>query len=208
MSVETWLLFCATEAVLSLTPGIAVMLVISSALQRGARAGLHASLGILAANALYFALSATSLGALLVASPALFTAVKWVGAAYLVVIGGQAIHAALVRPAGPSAELALAAPAGRAFLRGFATQAANPKALLFFIAILPQFIDPRGDVVLQVAVLGGSSIGIEFLVLALYVAVASRARRFAQGGRGAAALDALGGALLVFAGVGLAALRP
>jgi homoserine/homoserine lactone efflux protein len=187
-----------------------VMLVIATAFTRGARDGMQASLGILAANAVYFALSATSVGALLAASPRTFTAVKWLGAVYLVVIGAQAIRSAFVRSAENVAPALTPdpAPQGRAFVRGFATQAANPKALLFFIAILPQFIDLRGRVALQVAILGVSSLGIEFVVLALYVAAAARARSFTRDPRWSAAFDALGGALLVFAGVGLAALRP
>jgi len=77
MTLETWLLFCATDLVLSLTPGIAVTLVISSALARGAREGLLATFGILVANTLYFALSATGVGALLAASPRVFELVRW-----------------------------------------------------------------------------------------------------------------------------------
>jgi threonine/homoserine/homoserine lactone efflux protein len=65
VTVQAWLLFCATETVLSLTPSPAVLLAASVALTRGGDAGLLASLGILVANAVYFALSATGLGALL-----------------------------------------------------------------------------------------------------------------------------------------------
>jgi threonine/homoserine/homoserine lactone efflux protein len=86
-------------------------------------------------------------------------------------------------------------------------QAANPKALLFFVAILPQFIEPGGSVARQIAVLGASSIAIELGVLAGYATVAGRARRLAGDARWAVGLDLLSGALLVFAGVGLAALR-
>ena len=87
MSFETWLLFCATEAVLCFTPGPAVLLVVSLSLSRGPRSGLGGSLGILVANALYFAISATGLGAVLLASWQVFIVIKWVGAAYLVWLG-------------------------------------------------------------------------------------------------------------------------
>lgn len=86
-------------------------------------------------------------------------------------------------------------------------QAANPKALLFFIA-LPQFVEPSGSAVRQIAILGVSSVAIELMVLALYAVVAARARSFARDPRWAGALGALAGALLVFAGAGLAVLRP
>ena len=86
ISLQTWALFCVTETVLCFTPGPAVLLVVSLALTRGTRAGLAASLGILAANALYFLLSATGLGAVLLASAELFFLIK-VGAAYLLWMG-------------------------------------------------------------------------------------------------------------------------
>ncbi|MCU0765677.1 MAG: LysE family transporter [Burkholderiaceae bacterium] len=88
---DTYWLYVATEAALSLSPGPAVMLVIACGLAQGARRSLWASLGILSANGLYFAVSATSLGALLVASEAFFQAIKWAGAAYLVYLGVAAL---------------------------------------------------------------------------------------------------------------------
>ena len=91
MTTSTWLFFCATETVLCFTPGPAVLLVISLALARGRGAGLGASAGILAANVFYFALSATSLGAILVASWRLFFVVKWLGAGYLAWLGARMI---------------------------------------------------------------------------------------------------------------------
>jgi homoserine/homoserine lactone efflux protein len=81
MTIETWLLFCVTETVLCFTPGPAVLLVLSLSLTTGAGAGVGASLGILAANAFYFLLSATGVGAVLLASYELFFLIKWIGAA-------------------------------------------------------------------------------------------------------------------------------
>src|SRR4029077_18380208 len=87
ISLQPWTIFCVNEAVLCFTPGPAVLLVVSLALTRGPRAGLGATLGILAANALYFLLSATGLGAILLASAELFFLIKWLGAAYLLWMG-------------------------------------------------------------------------------------------------------------------------
>jgi homoserine/homoserine lactone efflux protein len=201
MSLEAWLAFCITETVLCFTPGPAVLFVVSVAIARDARAGLAASLGILVANALYFALSATGIAALVLASGQLFGALKWIGAGYLVWIG---LHMLLARGA------AAAAPAPRsvqrAFARGLLVQGANPKALLFFVALLPQFIDAGAPVGYQLLILGVSSTLIELCVLALYVAFAVRARRLA-GARLAGPLERVGGGLLVAAGVRLALLR-
>src|SRR5262250_2933634 len=84
MSLQTWLTFCVTETVLCFIPGPAVLFVVSVALARGTRPGLAAATGILIANAFYFALSATGVAAAILASSELFTALRWLGTAYLV----------------------------------------------------------------------------------------------------------------------------
>ncbi len=206
MTLETWLLFCATEAVLSFVPGPAVLCVVSTALSRGTQPGFHASLGILAANAAYFALSATGLGAVLLASRTVFVVIKWVGAAYLVYLGirmllARASHAPVAANSGP-------APAARnSFWNGFVVQIANPKAIVFFTALLPQFINPDGPVLQQIAILAVSSILIELGVLSVYVGACHRARRWVRGSRFGGTLERVGGGLLIVAGARLAAMR-
>jgi homoserine/homoserine lactone efflux protein len=199
MSITTVLLFAGMELVLCLVPGPAVLLVVSQAMQRGFRPSLRGAAGILAGNTLYFALSAAGLGALLVASRPVFEALRWFGAAYLVFLGLRMI----VRASQSSA-----APPTRAlgpFAQGLVTQLANPKAIVFFTALLPQFIDPHGPVLLQFLVLGVVSIVIELPVLAAYAFAADRGR--AAYGRHARAFERIAGACLIAAGAKLAAMR-
>lgn len=200
MTFEAWLLFCTTETLLCLTPGPAVMLVVSLAMTRGAGAGTRAALGILAANALYFALSATGIGALLQTSWQLFFALKWLGAAYLVWLG-----LGLLR--GSHGEATAVAPRREGLRHGLLTQAANPKSLVFFSAILPQFVAPDAPLLPQLALLGLSSIAIEALVLVVYARLAARGSRALGGARARAWLGRAGGVLLWAAAARLLGLR-
>jgi homoserine/homoserine lactone efflux protein len=206
MTLETWLLFCATEAVLCFIPGPAVLCVVSAALTRGAQQGFHASLGILAANTAYFVLSATGLGAVLLASRTVFLAIKWVGAAYLVYLGARMLFARRVETAAP-VESPPARTERSAFWNGFVVQAANPKALVFFSALLPQFINPDAAIAPQIGILAASSVVIELGVLSIYVGACHSARRWMRGGRFGGTLQRVGGGLLILAGARLAAMR-
>jgi homoserine/homoserine lactone efflux protein len=206
MTWQIWLLFVITEAALSLTPGPAVLYVLSQAIRRGAQKSLWASAGILTANAMYFALSATSLGAVIVASYKLFFLIKWLGAAYLVYLGFASFFGKELIVGLPESDTGVRS-SPRILRDGFLLQAANPKALLFFTAILPQFINARHNVVFQVLVLGISSIVVEFIILFTYGQLAGRALSAARNPRFEKLTNRLAGSLLIGAGLGLARLR-
>jgi len=206
MTLQTWLWFCATETVLCLMPGPAVLFVLATALRRGFASATVAAAGILAGNTFYFALSASGIAAVIVTSHTLFRALKWAGAAYLVWLGlRMLVSRAAERSAAAhgSSPQRLSGSAGRLFGRAFIVQAANPKALVFFIALLPQFINPAASVPWQILVLGISSAAIEFTVLSLYAAVAARARSMA-GAQVSGAVERIGGAALIAVGARLA----
>jgi threonine/homoserine/homoserine lactone efflux protein len=207
MNWTLWWLFAPTEVVLCLTPGPAVLLVLATALRRGRSASAASTLGILAANTIYFALSATGLGAVLLASYRIFFLIKWAGAAYLIYLGIRS----LVSKGDTLGKPEAAAGAGRSFQRlfmdGLLLQLSNPKAIVFFAALLPQFIDPQGDLLLQVAVFGITSVVIESVVLLCYGLAAGRAMAAAREPRYATWINRVSGMLLIGAGSGLAALR-
>jgi homoserine/homoserine lactone efflux protein len=195
---DTYWLYLLTEAALSLSPGPAVMLVIAYGLTQGARRSLLAALGVLTANALYFAVSATALGAVLIASTSFFVTVKWLGALYLVYIG---LSALLGRPSPITASnLASRDQSPRSiFVSGLTLQLANPKTLIFFVAILPQFVDPSLPVGAQMVWLAVGSIVPELMILGGYGYLASRAAHLAQNPRYAQVTDRIAGALVLCA---------
>jgi len=206
VTVEILLAFAATEAALSLIPGPAVLVVVSQGMTGGRAPSAWAALGVIAGNLLCFAISATGVGALLLASYDLFFAVKWAGAAYLIYLGVKTWRAPPEATFAPS-DVGGRHRGGSSFMHGFLTQAANPKSILFFAALLPQFVDPGGDVTVQLALLGGVSIAIELPILFAYGRLGGQALRLAARPRLFRLVHRGAGSLLVLAGVGLAALR-
>lgn len=204
MTLETWIAFTVLETLLCLIPGPAVLFVMGQGLVQGPGPAAAASLGILSANAGYFVMSATGLGAVLLASYEVFSTIKWLGVAYLVWLGAKAL---LSRPETLAIERAVPAGGWRVFRRGFLVQAANPKTLLFFGALLPQFVDPAGGVAFQMLVLGVTSVVVEFTVLAMYGGLAGRLRRFATRPSVVLWFERVAGGMLIAAGLGMAAIR-
>lgn len=216
MDINTLALFALTEFLASLTPGPAVLLVIGLSIRQGFQIGFMATLGILTTNAVFFTLSALGVGALILTSATLFTIVKWIGAAYLVYIGVGMI-APLVKRMWQSrsigagldlAEAKAAAPKShqsraQSFWKGFTVSASNPKNIAYFVAIIPQFISPEGNVAIQFVILGVMSVLIELPVM-LFFGLASAASARLLKERAIEWIEAIGGGVLVALGGALA----
>ncbi|HEU4385405.1 MAG TPA: LysE family translocator [Anaeromyxobacteraceae bacterium] len=165
-------LFLAATAALLVTPGPAVLYIVSRSLSEGRRAGLVSVLGIEAGNAVHAAGGALGVAALLASTPAAFAAVKYLGAAYLVYLG---VARLLSRAEGPTApdEPGKGTSARTVFRQGFVVAVLNPKTALFFLAFLPQFVDPaRGAAWLQMLALGGLFVGLALLSDGAYALLA------------------------------------
>lgn|ERR1043166_178256 len=209
MSAKLLLVFVLTEFLLCLTPGPAVLLVVSQAMRTGFRQSLNGVAGIVVGNTVYFCLSALGLGAFLLASTTLFEVIRWLGIAYLILTGIRMLFArrnASNLDASTVLEASAKESAMKLFGQGVVTQLANPKAIAFFTALLPQFIQPGGKVIEQFVVLGMISIAVEFPVLTAYGWLSARGSGLVP--ESFAGLQGrISGGFLIGAGVGLALMR-
>lgn len=141
MPLQTWLLFVATVFFVSATPGPNMLLAMNHGMRFGARAALSTCLGLLSALALLIIASAAGLGALMAASESLFSGVKYAGAAYLIWLGVQTWRATPTALGESRSNNATGGSLAR-YRTGFLVAMSNPKALIFFGALFPQFVDP------------------------------------------------------------------
>lgn len=145
--------YLAAITLLMITPGPDMMFVLANAARYGIRAGLVAAIGVAVGEAIHVLAVVLGLATVIATSPVLFTAIKWGGAAYLVLLGLLALR----RSPQPGTDLARPANAElrRAFGRGLMTNLLNPKMILFSVAFLPQFVDASaGNITAQLVILG------------------------------------------------------
>jgi len=188
-------LFVVTAFVLYATPGVDMLFTLSRTLQHGWRTGMAAALGITAGCVVHTAAAALGLAALLAASAFAFTAVKWLGAAYLLWLAWGMLRASM-SDARPTLVRAPPAAARQVFAQGFLTNVLNPKVALFFLALLPQFISPDApDKPVAFLFLGAVFVAGGALFLFALVALAHRLRAFGASRVTQRVLNAVGGAL-------------
>ena len=199
---STLLTFSVAAIVLFIVPGPAVLYIITRSLVGGRRAGLVSVAGIHAGSLVHIGAALAGLSALLATSAAAFRAVKWAGAAYLILLGVQAIRTRNTTKTG--VEAASPAPLGKVFRQGFVVNALNPKTAVFFLAFVPQFVDPGRDTTTQLLVLSGLFIVLGVISDGLYATVfGSVGRRLTEARWWRTGRWALPGT--VYIGLGLAA---
>ncbi|MDP9013333.1 MAG: LysE family translocator [Pseudomonadota bacterium] len=207
MSLHAWFAFIGTSMILIAIPGPTILTVISYSLSQGRRANIPVVAGVALGDSTALALSMLGLGALLAASSFWFAAIKTVGGSYLLYLGIRLLRAG----ASPEKHLDLAPrmPGWKLFANAYLVAALNPKGVIFYVAFLPQFVNPSVDVARQLWTLALTFVGLAIVNATLYSAFAASARDFLTSPRIRRRFDFVGGSLLSTAGIwALAAKRP
>jgi threonine/homoserine/homoserine lactone efflux protein len=199
VSIEPWLAFVGASAILLVLPGPTILTVISYSVAHGQRANVPLVAAVALGDSTALVLSLLGLGALLATSALWFTVVKWVGGLYLLYLGLKLLRA------GTSSALPLAPAAAvsrwRLFANTYLVTALNPKGIVFFVAFLPQFIDPQASVAAQLWLLASTFVVLAVLNATLYALFAGSARRLLSSTVAQRRFNLTGGTLLSAAGV-------
>ena len=202
MPFELWLAYVATSAVVLAIPGPTILLVLSYSISQGRSATLPLVAGVALGDSVAITLSLIGLGTLLAASALWFTVVKWMGGLYLIYLGFN-----LLRGAGkplvstPESGEARALSPRKLFGNAFIVTALNPKSIVFFIALLPQFVSTAQPTLPQLWILGVTFVVLATIGAVSYALFATALRHFLACARARKAYGLFGGALLCVAGV-------
>ena len=206
MDLSLWIAFVAASTALLMIPGPTVLLVLAYALGEGRRVAVPTAVGVAMGDLIAMTASLAGLGALVLTSATLFTALKWAGAVYLVYLGIRMLAGAGEARLDPGA-----APGGlsprAAFSNAAAVTVLNPKSIVFFIAFVPQFIDPARAFMPQAAILIATFVGLAGINALAYAFLADRLRATIRRPAVVRWLTRAGGATLVGMGVATATVR-
>ncbi|MEM9344363.1 MAG: LysE family translocator [Pseudomonadota bacterium] len=206
MDLTLWLAFVAASTALLLIPGPTVLLVLANALGQGKRVAVPTALGVATGDLIAMTASLAGLGALVLASATLFTALKWAGAVYLVYLGLKMLRGAKTAALDVAARSDTLSPT-TAFTNAAAVTALNPKSIVFFIAFVPQFLDPTGPWLTQSAILIATFVGLAACNALAYAILAARLRDTIRRPAVIQWLTRLGGTALIAMGIATAAVR-
>lgn len=181
ISPEGLIIFTATTALVCFTPGPAALLVASSTASHGKKHMLPAVMGICLANVVFFGLSALGVASLLAASPGLFSALRIAGAFYLMYLGFQLIRSKR-QAFETTRESSRNASLKKTFGKAFAVEISNPKALLYFGALLPQFIIPADALLPQLGIFCFVTFFLDVAAYSFYGAMGLGLAKISKGG--------------------------
>ena len=199
MAIELWFAFVAASALLLIIPGPTILTVISYSMAHGRRANVPLVAAVALGDSTALAVSLLGLGALLATSAFWFTVVKWAGGLYLLYLGVKLLRAGIL--ATELAAPAVPGPRWKLFANTYLVTALNPKGIVFFVAFLPQFINPGAGVAQQLWVLAVTFVAMATLNATLYAVFAGSARKVLSSPRALRRFNLAGGSLLSVAGV-------
>lgn len=206
MELELWLAFVATYTVISVIPGPSVLVVTGQALSHGTKAAFLCILGELAGGVVLVGLSLFGVGAILAASSELFQVVKWAGVIYMAYLGCRQIIEA--RQGAVNLSPKMRKTDGMSSARaGFFTAVLNPKAIIFYVAFLSQFLDPNANIYSQFVIVVATSTVIVGVVLGGYALLAAQARKTFKSATARRRFGYTGGGFLIGGSVFMATSR-
>jgi len=203
MSLDTFLLYLAAWTAMAISPGPAVMFVMSHGARHGMRGAVAATTGIVSGHLVCFGAVALGLAALLAKFSEAIMAIRIVGALYLMYLGARMIFSRLKGEQAIEAAAAGTPDRRGVALQGLGVQVTNPKNLLFVLAFLPQFIDPARPLLLQLGIMLAITIVIDAIALLAYAQLAVRGSRALKGSRFVTWLERVFGAVLIYFGLNL-----
>ena len=206
MEFQVWLAFVAASTALLMIPGPTILLVMSYALSHGRRVAIATATGVALGDLIAMSASLAGLGALVLASATLFTAIKWIGAVYLIWMGIKLIRTASEH-SGVDLNSSSRLPGRGVFGHAAAVTALNPKSIVFFIAFVPQFINPAADLLPQFGILISTFVGLAAINALAYALLADQLRARISSPSVLAWLSRCGGGALIALGIATATLR-
>ncbi|OUJ36625.1 flagellar biosynthesis protein FlgM [Vibrio parahaemolyticus] len=200
MQLDTWIYYTLAILVLTASPGPSSLLCLSKGVSSGFRLALTTALGSLSAITIILTLSFTGLGVVIASSEFVFNIIKWCGAAYLIWLGIQAFRSKQ-NDFSKSDSAQVSTSHVSAYTSGFIVGSSNPKAIIFFTALFPQFIDPTDSLLTQYAIFAGTFVVFELSWLTFYALLGVKTSNWLFEAGRAKLFNRLTGGVFISAGV-------
>lgn len=205
MDLTLWLSFVGTVLIIAFTPGPSVLLAAANSMNHGAKKSVGTILGDLSANTIQMILSSLGLASIVVSSGEIFDAIKWVGVAYLIYMGMKKLFAKAEAKNFKAKEQEKSF--GKLYAEGFFMSASNPKAIVFFAALFPLFINENIAFIPQVTILTATYLTLDGVSLLFYVYFADKMKIYLEDKEKVHLQNRIVGSMLIFSGIMLSFVR-